>query len=83
MSGYTAVAKTKRLRAVILEMLQTNHDEQKSRLDSSAVWSSLVRGLGFDVSEKEVVVVVQRKRRDGCHPEVHQLKDRHGEPFRQ
>ena len=59
MSAYTAVAKTKRLRAVILEMLQSNHDEQKSRLDSSAVWSGLVRGLGFDVSEKEVITVLQ------------------------
>lgn len=57
--SYTAVAKTKRMRAVILEMLQKNHDEQKSRLDSSAVWSALVRGLGFDVSEKEVITLLQ------------------------
>ena len=59
MSNYTAVAKSRRLRAVVLEMLQTNHDQQKSRLDSSAVWSGLVRGLGFDVSENEVITVLQ------------------------
>jgi hypothetical protein len=59
MTGYTAVAKSRRLRGVILELLQTNHDQQKSRLDSSAVWSGLVRGLGFDVSENEVITVLQ------------------------
>lgn len=57
--NYDKVAKTKRIRGVILEALQSNHDEQKSRFDSSMLWSFLVRGLGFDISENELKTVLQ------------------------
>ncbi len=39
-------------------MLATNHDRRQSRLDSSLVWSMLVR-LGFDVSKDEVTTIVE------------------------
>jgi hypothetical protein len=57
--SYSAVAKSKRLRGVVLEMLQTNHDKQQSRYDSSMLWSALVRGLGFDASENDVITILQ------------------------
>ena len=57
--SYGAVAKSKRMRRVILELLQTNHDEQGSRYDSSMLWSVLVRSLGFDVSLNNVTTVLQ------------------------
>ena len=56
---YTATAKAKRLRGAILELLRTNHDGQQSRFDSSALWSALVRGLGFDAGRHEVKTVLQ------------------------
>lgn len=57
--SYGAVAKSKRMRGMILELLQTNHDQQRSRFDSSMLWSALVRGLGFDASENDVLTVLQ------------------------
>jgi hypothetical protein len=57
--SYSAVAKSKRLRGMVLELLQTNHDQQQSRFDSSMLWSALVRGLGFDASENDVITVLQ------------------------
>lgn len=57
--SYGAIAKSKRLRGMILELLQTNHDEQKSRFDSTMLWSALVRGLGFDASENDVITILQ------------------------
>jgi len=60
--SYGAIAKSKRLRGMILELLQTNHDEQKSRFDSSMLWSALVRGLGFDASENDVITMLQDLR---------------------
>ncbi len=57
--SFTAVAKRKRLRGAVLKLLCTNHDEQQSRLDSTALWSALVRGLGFDVSQDETVTCLQ------------------------
>jgi hypothetical protein len=57
--SYGAIAKSKRLRGVILELLQTNHDQQRSRFDSTMLWSALVRGLGFDASENDVMTVLQ------------------------
>ncbi len=57
--SYGAVAKSKRMRGMILELLQTNHDQQRSRFDSSMLWSALVRGLGFDASENDVMTVLQ------------------------
>jgi hypothetical protein len=57
--SFTLVAKRKRLRGVILELLQTNHDKQESRFTSTALWSAAVRGLGFDVSRNEVVTMLQ------------------------
>jgi hypothetical protein len=44
---------------MILELLQTNHDQQRTRFDSSMLWSALVRGLGFDASENDVMTVLQ------------------------
>src|SRR5260370_9432333 len=60
--SYGAIAKSKRLRGVILELLQTNHDEQKTRFDSSMLWSALVRSLGFDASENDVITTLQDLR---------------------
>ncbi len=57
--SYTAVAKMKRLRGAILQLLQTNHDEQKTRFDATALWTALVRGLGFDASRNEVKTTLQ------------------------
>jgi hypothetical protein len=57
--SYSAVAKSKRLRRMVLELLQANHDAQQSRFDSSMLWSNLVRGLGFDASENDVITVLQ------------------------
>ena len=57
--SYMATAKMKRLRGTILEILRTNHDQQSSRFDSSALWSALVRGLGFDASKNEVNTAIQ------------------------
>lgn len=52
-------AKTKHLRGTVLLLLRTNHDDQKSRFDSTALWSALVRGLSFDVSRNELKTVLQ------------------------
>jgi hypothetical protein len=60
--SYGAIARSKRLRGMILELLQTNHDEQKSRFDSTMLWSALVRGLGFDASENDVITMLQDLR---------------------
>jgi hypothetical protein len=57
--SYTLVAKRKRLRGAILELLCTNHDKQESRFNSSALWSALVRGLGFEASKYEVFTMLQ------------------------
>jgi hypothetical protein len=57
--SYGAIAKSKRMRGMILELLQTNHDQQRSRFDSSMLWSALVRGLGFDASLNDVLTVLQ------------------------
>jgi len=46
--SYGAI-KSKRMRGMILELLQTNHDQQKSRFDSSMVWSALVLALQLAV----------------------------------
>jgi hypothetical protein len=54
--SYGAIAKSKRLRGMILELLQT------SRFDSSMLWSALVRGLGFDASENDVITMLQDLR---------------------
>ena len=56
--SYGRAEKMKRLRGQILEMLATNHDKRQSRLDSSLVWSMLVR-LGFDVSKDEVTTLCE------------------------
>jgi len=60
--SYTATAKAKRLRGAILGLLRTNHDEQASRFDSTALWSALIRGLGFDASRNEVKTTLQDLR---------------------
>ena len=57
--SYGAVAKAKRMRGMILELLQTNHDQQGSRFDSSMLWHALVCGLGFDASENDVLTTLQ------------------------
>lgn len=56
--NFSAVAKSKRLRGIVLGLLQTNHDRQQSRFDSSMLWSNLVR-IGFDVSENDVITLLQ------------------------
>jgi hypothetical protein len=63
--SYGAVAKAKRMRGMILELLQTNHDQQRTRFDSSMLWSALVRGLGFDASENDVITTLQDLRGRG------------------
>ena len=40
-------------------LLCTNHDQQKSRFDGVALWSALVRGLSFDVSQNELFTILQ------------------------
>lgn len=57
--SFLNTAKTKHLRGTVLGLLRTNHDEQSSRLDSSALWSALVRGLCFEVSRNELKTVLQ------------------------
>jgi hypothetical protein len=57
--SYGAVAKAKRMRGMILELLQTNHDQQGTRFDSSMLWHALVCGLGFDASENDVMTTLQ------------------------
>lgn len=57
--SYGDSAKMKHLRGTVLKLLRTNHDQQSSRFDSTALWSALVRGLGFDVSKNEVKTVLQ------------------------
>jgi hypothetical protein len=52
------VYKTTRLRGAILGLLYTRHNEQKSHLDSVALWSTL-NGLRFDVGQNEVVTILQ------------------------
>jgi hypothetical protein len=49
----------KRLRGVLLKLLCTNHDEQASRFDSSALWSALIGGLRFDVPLNDVHTALQ------------------------
>ncbi|MFC6645460.1 hypothetical protein ACFQBQ_07645 [Granulicella cerasi] len=57
--SFDIAAKNKRLRRVVLMLLCTNHDQQKSRFDSIALWSALVRGLSFDCSQNELVTILQ------------------------
>ena len=57
--SYIATAKAKRLRGAILKLLQTNHNQQSTRFDSTALWSALVRGLGFDASRNDVMTMLQ------------------------
>ncbi len=56
--SYGRAEKARRMRGQILEMLATNHDKRQSRLDSSLVWSILVRS-GFDVSKDEVTTLCE------------------------
>jgi hypothetical protein len=49
----------KRLRGRILLLLCTNHDDQESRLDSSALWSVLFNRMRFDVSRDQVLTCLQ------------------------
>ena len=57
--SYTAAAKMKRLRGAVLTLLRTRHDNRESKMDSTALASALVRGLGFDVSRNEVKTVLE------------------------
>lgn len=77
--SYGAVAKSKRMRGMILQLLQTNHEQQRSRFDSSMLWSALVRGLGFDASENDVITVLQDLCDRGYIKYVEQRNRRLGE----
>jgi hypothetical protein len=57
--SFTEVGKSRRLRGAVLKLLRTNHDSQKGRMDGIALWSALVRGLGFDAGQNEVVTCLQ------------------------
>ena len=57
--NYGNAARMKRLRGAVIKLLCTNHDAQHARFDATALWSALVRGLGFDVSKNEVKTVLQ------------------------
>lgn len=57
--SYGRAEKTKRLRGQILELLRARHDSRQSRMDSSELWSALVRGLAFDVSKDEVTTICE------------------------
>jgi hypothetical protein len=57
--SHAAAAKAKRLRGAMLQLLRTNHDGQATRFDGTALWSALVRGLGFDAGRNEVKTMLQ------------------------
>ena len=57
--SYGRTEKTKRLRGQILELLRARHDSRQSRMDSTELWSALVRGLAFDVSKDEVTTMCE------------------------
>lgn len=51
-------ALNKRTRAVIVELLQNRHSEQKSRPDHVLMWHML-NDLGCDVGENDVLTLLQ------------------------
>jgi hypothetical protein len=77
--SFTLVAKRKRLRGAILELLCTNHDQQESRFTSSALWSALVRGLGFEASKNEVITMLQDLKARGYVEFALKKNDQDGE----
>lgn len=50
--------QNKRLRAAILELLNTRHTEQQSRVDHVALWHIML-DLRFDVGEHDVITLLQ------------------------
>jgi predicted transcriptional regulator len=58
MGMVTDAGQNKRTRAVIVELLNIRHSEQKSRPDHVLMWHML-RDLGCDVSENEVLTILQ------------------------
>jgi hypothetical protein len=79
--SFTAIAKSKRLRGAILKLLCTNHDTQQGRLDGTALWSALVRGLGFDVGRNEVMTCLQDLKGRGYIDFVQKKDNRTNEVF--
>jgi len=77
--SFTLIAKRKRLRGVILELLCLNHDKQESRFTSSALWSAAVRGLGFEASKNDVVTMLQDLKARGYVEYVLRKNDQDGE----
>jgi len=55
------VARVKRLRGVVLELVYTGHREQRSRLDDVALWG-LLQELQYDVSQNDVLTLLQDLR---------------------
>ena len=50
--------QNKRLRGAILEILNTRHQSQQSRVDHVALWH-IMRDLSFDLGENEVLTLLQ------------------------
>jgi hypothetical protein len=75
------VARLKRLRGAILELLRDNHDRQWSHLDATALWSALLRGLRFDVSKNEVKTLLQDLGDRGYVRYIQQKDNDTGEVF--
>ncbi len=58
-------AQNKRLRGVVIEMLYARHLAQLHRADHVMVWS-LVRDVGCDVGENDVITILQDLSDRGC-----------------
>jgi hypothetical protein len=59
-----SVNQIKRARGLILDFVYRNHWQQKSRLDHITIWGDL-RDLGFQVSENDVLTLLQELKSGG------------------
>ena len=54
----STVAKTKRHRGVILQMLHTNHSDQGAHMDDLELWG-LLQDLNFELGQNQVLTLLQ------------------------